>query len=165
MATVERNPNDFTVSELKGVLRGMGLLTSGIKSELIARIFERDPSGRWMASVQDVMVEEVMESSEDTSLPSARGGDSELLRREMELCRREKELIERELQIIRRENETLRRMRDADGSEVTMQREEAQEPMRPISTQSQVCWVTSRVMAACLKHGRSALNLCEAHTD
>lgn len=47
MAMVERNPNDFTVSELKEVLRGMGLSTSDIKSELIARIFEKDPSGGW----------------------------------------------------------------------------------------------------------------------
>lgn len=67
--------------------------------------------------MQDVGDEEVMESSEDTNLSTAREGDPELLRREMELCRREKELIVRELQTIRRENEALRRMRDADGSE------------------------------------------------
>lgn len=43
MASAERDASEFTVNELKRILREMGLATTGVKSELIARLSEKDP--------------------------------------------------------------------------------------------------------------------------
>lgn len=51
MASVEQDANNFTVNELKEILRAMRLSTQGVKTELIARLFERDPTGGWMSRV------------------------------------------------------------------------------------------------------------------
>lgn len=117
MASGERNPSDFTISELKNILRGMNLSTVGLKNELIARLVERDPSGEWMTRVLSVGNGEQVESPEIANALSVNNNDPERLRREMELCRREKEVMERELQVMRRENEWLRRAQNGNGSE------------------------------------------------
>ncbi|CAK9820128.1 hypothetical protein ANTPLA_LOCUS10496 [Anthophora plagiata] len=43
----------YTVSELKDMLRAYGLNTTGSKAELIARLHERGPTGRWMSAVYE----------------------------------------------------------------------------------------------------------------
>ncbi|KAK2577809.1 hypothetical protein KPH14_000776, partial [Odynerus spinipes] len=45
---MERNPNDFTVVQLKAQLRKKNLSASGLKNELIVRFMEADPTGAWM---------------------------------------------------------------------------------------------------------------------
>lgn len=42
------NPKDYTVVELKEVLRGLGSSINGSESELIARLKEADPSAAWI---------------------------------------------------------------------------------------------------------------------
>lgn len=44
MANVEKIPSDFTVHELKEILRDMGLSTANVKTKLIARILDKDPT-------------------------------------------------------------------------------------------------------------------------
>jgi len=113
MVSTEKDANNFTVNELKAILREKGLATTGAKNELIARL-ERDPAGGWMSRVPS---EE--ESNEEVDEPSVIDTEVEYLRQEMELCRRDKQLMERELQLMRRESDLLRRTQSAniDGGE------------------------------------------------
>lgn len=113
MASTEKDANNFTVNELKAILREKGLATTGTKNELVARL-ERDPAGGWTSRV---LSEE--EGNEEIDEPSVIDTEVEYLRREMELCRRDKQLMERELQLMRRENDLLRRTQGAsiDGGE------------------------------------------------
>lgn len=48
MANVEKIPNDCTVHELKEILRDMDLSTANVKTKLIARILDKDPTNEWM---------------------------------------------------------------------------------------------------------------------
>ena len=43
--TIHPNAKEYTVSELKEILRSRGLSTTGVKAELIARLYEKDPGG------------------------------------------------------------------------------------------------------------------------
>src|SRR5580765_1842844 len=117
MSNVEKSPNDFTVNELKEILRDMGLSAADVKNELIARIMDRDPTGEWMLRVPGEREGRRIENIESVSEPNA--NNDEHLRREIELYRREKELMERELAVARREIELLRRSQSAnsDGRE------------------------------------------------
>lgn len=110
------DPNAFSVTQLKEVLRTRALSTTGNKNELIARLMEADPSGEWMR-----------EHGEDglrDGCPGEDGREDSLCRRELEICRREKEIAERELELARREIAVLRERQDVDRV-VPGQREEA----------------------------------------
>lgn len=126
MASTERDASSFTVNQLKAMLRERGLSTGGSKNNLIARLFERDPTGGWIAHVP-IEAEETREgrNESDEEMDEARANDVEVenLRREMELCRREKQLMERELQLMRRENDLLRRTQNVNGNRDEMRDE------------------------------------------
>lgn len=47
MSLLARAAADLSVVELKEKLRVLGLSSSGVKSELINRLMEADPSGSW----------------------------------------------------------------------------------------------------------------------
>lgn len=115
MANVEKTPNDFTVHELKEILRDMDLSTKGSKTELIARIMDGDPTGEWMLRVPGEREGGRIENLESANRPRANSDNPELLRREIELCRREKEVMERELLVAQREIESLRRSQNANN--------------------------------------------------
>ncbi|KAK2578133.1 hypothetical protein KPH14_012596 [Odynerus spinipes] len=117
-----KGADDFTVVELKEILRQCGLNTSGAKAELIARLYDHDPSGRWL-SVGDAEEGAVGGTNVDKS---ASDGVQSL--RELELLRREKARMERELEIIRCELEATR------NSPRTM----ASEEERPTTTMQNV---------------------------
>lgn len=46
MSSAERSLSDFTISDLKKILREMSASPMSIKTELIARILEMDSNGR-----------------------------------------------------------------------------------------------------------------------
>ncbi|XP_063994904.1 uncharacterized protein LOC135172646 [Diachasmimorpha longicaudata] len=46
-----KNASDFTVAELKGVLRRKNLTLSGTKAELFARLLDADPEEKWIQEV------------------------------------------------------------------------------------------------------------------
>lgn len=119
MTSIERDASSFTVHQLKAILRDRGLSTGGSKNEMIARLFERDPTGGWTTQVSretERTREERNESNEEIDGAGANDAEVESLRREMELCRRENQLMERELQLMRRENDLLRRTQNVSGN-------------------------------------------------
>ncbi|CAK9801660.1 hypothetical protein ANTPLA_LOCUS2892 [Anthophora plagiata] len=117
----------YTVLELKDMLRAYGLNTTGSKAELIARLHERDPTGRWMSAAYeegDSRSESVAMGGEEegavggTNVPlTTRGDELERSRYEIDLLRREKALMERELEITRRELEMARMQRPSISKE------------------------------------------------
>ncbi|CAK9799269.1 hypothetical protein ANTPLA_LOCUS1964 [Anthophora plagiata] len=117
----------YTVSELKGMLRDYGLNTTGSKAELIARLHERNPTGRWVSAPYeegDSRSESVSIAGEEeravggTSVPlTTRSDELERSRFEIDLLRREKALMERELEITRRELERARMQRPSISEE------------------------------------------------
>ncbi|KAK2575252.1 hypothetical protein KPH14_012703, partial [Odynerus spinipes] len=102
-----KNPTDFTVAQLKELLRERGLVTSGSKADLIGRMIEADPSGEWMKTYATDEVETAVNAE---NAPSGDATEITFLRRETEFFRREKGLAERELQLARQEVELLREM-------------------------------------------------------
>lgn len=97
MASVARNPNIFTVLELKDMLKRRNLMTTGKKSELIARLMFHDSAGEW-TGVRDSAVSEgtgVVSESSSVAIESSH------VQREMELAKREKKLMKRELKLAR----------------------------------------------------------------
>lgn len=133
-----KNLSDFTLVALKRVLEERGYSSTEMKAELIRRLMEADPNGKWLRGGDASSGE-----SDDrcNNAGASRVGEStvwqdpDVLRREIELCRKEKELAERELELTRRELELLRqsqvrdnaidgeiRQRDVDGDSDTRTR-------------------------------------------
>ncbi|XP_043501575.1 uncharacterized protein LOC122523751 [Polistes fuscatus] len=109
MSDVRKAPSEFLVSELKEKLAVLGLATTGVKSELIARLMEADPSGNWV--IGDSIARRDVEETRNTTVAAVSESIDELalLRREMEIFRKEKEIAEREVELARKEIEILRR--------------------------------------------------------
>lgn len=105
-------PIDFTVIELKEKLRCLNLSTSGAKAELIERLKQADPSGRWMLDdegsddAQSIDVTVTERSTSETE-------EASLARRETELLRKQLEIAERELAVARHELELVQNTRQS----------------------------------------------------
>ena len=121
-----RDPNKFTVAELKSLLTSRGLPSAGTKAELISRIMDADPSGAWMEGEQSST------SNENEDFQAGKTLDIQeamsLQQREIDLCRKEKELVERELALTRRELEAVRReQRSAQSTTPSVEEEHSRE--------------------------------------
>lgn len=134
-----KDPQLFTLHELKELLKQKGLSTKGSKNELISRLFNDDPRGLWLEeasgknersemNLQPFTSEMYRNDGEDEAqrMLDRRGGDDgrsddagegkmSALQREVELYRREKE-AERELVLARCEIEFLRLSRNNQAS-------------------------------------------------
>lgn len=107
------DPNRLTLATLKDVLREMNLPISGKKAEMINRLMEADPSGKWIGSAS------AKESTEE--VPEDEGNDAarrelEMAQREASIAQREAALLERELRAAREEIERMR-MTDANATD------------------------------------------------
>lgn len=106
---------DLKVSELKNLLQSLGLPTTGIKNELVARLMDVYPDGfvpdLTTMEMQDGTVDEVGQDRR-TPLPD----EMEMLRREMELMRRERDLAKKEIELMQRERELLRNSPGTDST-------------------------------------------------
>lgn len=92
---IQREPHSFTVNELRAVLQQKGLPVGGNKNDLILRLDEADPEGRWR-EVEDLGADAII-----PGMPLA--SDLAQLHRELELERRERALLQRELDVTQRE--------------------------------------------------------------
>ncbi|XP_071564275.1 uncharacterized protein Tsp26a isoform X1 [Temnothorax nylanderi] len=130
-----KNASDFTVAELKDILKALGQSTGGTKAELIGKLMALDPEDAWMEELllwRHVFTEDENDGGRTSDLrgpppsPDDGNGSDERTRhhstpaessasadgtmqREMELIRKEKELMQRELDLARCEIEFLRR--------------------------------------------------------
>lgn len=111
-----RELSDFSVQELKELLKARKLSTTGSKMELIKRAQAGDPGGNWIATWESAGTDNerpvktgVAVSAIELSSAAGCAVDVDLIRKEAELYRREKELVERELALARKEIEMLRR--------------------------------------------------------
>jgi len=124
---------DFTVNQLRDLLRKFELGGSGTKAELIARLDAAFSREKWLAAMQKKMTEDAEDSANvaenaplitPTSCPEVLSNnqtcplqnESALLTRELEFMRRERELMQRELDLARRENELLRNTPRSEAS-------------------------------------------------
>ncbi|XP_043276015.1 uncharacterized protein [Venturia canescens] len=101
-----REPQQFTVPQLKAKLQERDLPSTGSKSELIARLEEADPSGDWR---KELGIDEMPQSdiiTQNTSSHLSPGENN--MQREIELLRRERDLMQRELALAQRELELAR---------------------------------------------------------
>lgn len=105
-----KNPSDFTVSQLKEKLRELGLLSTGNKAELINRLVEADPSGKWTRGIPEIMQASVTTQVDQSETYVEAPTLASHYERKIEMYRWEKELAERELQFVRRELELAREM-------------------------------------------------------
>ncbi|XP_053989710.1 uncharacterized protein LOC128882162 [Hylaeus volcanicus] len=122
-----RSPSEFTVAQLKDMLKVKGLNMAGVKSDLINRLVMNDPTGAWMdeAASRDPSATASGNSvagaiaSADSGVDEAPSANSPRPRsspitdidaRSMDIQRRELELAEREIQLLRREVEMMREM-------------------------------------------------------
>jgi len=94
------DPNHFTLATLKEVLREMKLPTGGRKAELVSRLIEADPEGKWM---ENASAKENTEGEEENENSNITKRELEMLEREASMARREAALLERELQAAREE--------------------------------------------------------------
>lgn len=115
-----KEPTQYTVTELKAVLRVLNLSSTGTKSELIARlsatnanVWESMPELLENSSKENIEENEVRDSTYAETHNHGNNGvppipnDHQIpdhVRREIELLRREKLLLEREVQMLTREN-------------------------------------------------------------
>lgn len=115
MASV-KEPNQYTVAELKEALRSMNGSSSGTKTELIARLSTLNPKvwdnmsnliGRTTSN--NDAENDLRDTNRSDEIDPARSNDDEgipdAVRRELEILRREKALLERELRLASRESE------------------------------------------------------------
>ncbi|XP_043282371.1 uncharacterized protein [Venturia canescens] len=100
-----KEPNEFTVPQLKAKLQKRGLSSAGSKIELIARLQENDPSGEWRQESEE-SVSSGESSHQHDPVCNTPTADAQ---RELDLLRRERDLMQRELELARRELELLRR--------------------------------------------------------
>lgn len=119
-----KQPNDYTVVELKDILRGKNLSTVGNKGELIDRLTDYDPEiwtmldgsrtqqrhGIDCAIDEDHGSRDTAAGEDDRCHPHNNNANLEdssnennLIRRENELLRRKRGLLQRELEIARQE--------------------------------------------------------------
>lgn len=103
----------FKLATLKQILREMNLPTNGRKTELINRLMESDPSGKWM---------EAAGSHQNIDEDEEQDECSNLTKREKEILEREKELLEQEAEIARREAKLLERELQAAREEIARMR-------------------------------------------
>ncbi|CAK9832680.1 hypothetical protein ANTRET_LOCUS9472 [Anthophora retusa] len=111
MSLLTRATSDFSVAELKEKLRVLGLSLSGVKSELINRLMEADPSGNWAKDCATESTSREKNTTEQlggTSIPCVSDMERANMQRKIELCRGEKKLKEDELDLARREIEFLK---------------------------------------------------------
>lgn len=106
----DKNPANFTVSQLKEKLRELSLSTTGNRTELISQLMEVDPSGKWMKGVPEMPQGSVTTQENQSESVAGAPTITSQCEREIEIFRRERELAERELQIARRELELVREM-------------------------------------------------------
>lgn len=111
--------NNYTVLQLKEVLRGNKLSTVGNKNELIVRVQEAHLEGELVRESESVVAsengheDEVIEQEIPLAMPgqniqNASDGVQNDLLRELEYMRREQLLMEREVRVLERENQLLR---------------------------------------------------------
>lgn len=63
-----RDSNRFTLTTLKEILREMNLATSGKKVELVNRLMEADPAGKWIENARTKEGTEESIEEEDSSV-------------------------------------------------------------------------------------------------
>lgn len=104
------DPNELTIEQLKNILRRNHLPIAGRKAELILRMQESDPTGRWIAEASDVNDPNETRAPMEEDIPdiSAEIESRGFEQREAELLRRERDLMEREIELLQRENTMLR---------------------------------------------------------
>lgn len=93
-------------------MRDRALSALGTKVELISRLMELDPSGRWMTELGGNDVDGDVAHDDDADGEDHR--ENHVSRREIEIYRREKEIAERELELTRRELALLRECQNMD---------------------------------------------------
>lgn len=105
---IRSNPQEFTVIELKKILRSRECNTTGNKTELIQRLYEHDPEGSWMQEFQQ-------RPGVDATVQN--GGQSDL-----ELVVRENETLLQELAAAKRQIEELKCAKVRQAQEAQSQR-------------------------------------------
>jgi len=118
------NTYDFTVNQLRDLLKKFYLGESDTKAELIARLDATFSREKWLATMQKKMAEDAESPSnvaENATFITPTSGsvlsnnqtcplqnESALFTRELEFMHCERELMQRKLDLARRENELLR---------------------------------------------------------
>ncbi|KAI4480813.1 hypothetical protein M0804_009910 [Polistes exclamans] len=100
-----RDSSKLTVATLKELLQRRGLSTCGAKAELMARLYDYDPSGEWMPNFSSDDVRNQVADGQTNEFCEAAGDDLTHDRREMDFLRREKALMEEELEVVKRKLE------------------------------------------------------------
>ena len=97
-------PTRFKVATLKEICSNWGIPTSGSKFEIIRRLQEADPSGKWLAEANTFQPIDQPEDIDDhgtmgvsTNQGQRQGYDE----REVEFLRRERDIMQRELELLR----------------------------------------------------------------
>lgn len=103
---MENPMNDFTVLQLKDLLKAIYQSTAGTKQELFCRLIAANPNREWLDQNGRLPRKEYLHHS-----PAAEGAYQHVTsgQREIDLYRREKELTERKLELAQREIQLLRR--------------------------------------------------------
>lgn len=123
---------EFTVMELKELLKAKSLSTAETESKLLSRVRKADPNGEWIMAERS-NAESHGEQSKDANWASGETVESEntvminsartdMIQKEAELYRKEKELIESELakSLAKREILILRQAQTGGGASVTV---------------------------------------------
>lgn len=98
------NPQDYTVAQLKELLKAMNLPTAGSKADLISRLQENDPE-LWQTAEKEVPLTIQEPLCDAGPQQNATRGEDSIANRELELIRRERDLLRRELELMRLEAE------------------------------------------------------------
>jgi len=104
----------LSVAQLKELLRQYELSTTGRKAELIARMQQVEPSGKWIEeTARRQPAEDREENGSREEVVTHNGGaatpaSESLAQREAELAAKERELMQKEIELLRRENDLLR---------------------------------------------------------
>ncbi|KAI4476975.1 hypothetical protein M0804_013155 [Polistes exclamans] len=93
-----RDASRLTAATLKELLQRRGLSTCGTKAELMARLYDFDPSGEWVPNFSGDDVRSQAADGQINEFGEAAGDDLTHDRREMDFLRREKALMEKELE-------------------------------------------------------------------
>jgi len=96
---------DYSITQLKDLLRERNLPTTGNKADLVSRLRGNDPE-MWKDKQPDVSTEESEDARGAVSAEMQREMTHEeapCVNRELELIRRERDLLQREFELVRRE--------------------------------------------------------------
>ncbi|KAI4473317.1 hypothetical protein M0804_015399 [Polistes exclamans] len=111
-----RDASRLTAATLKELLQRRGLSTCGTKAELIARLYDFDPSGEWVPNFSGDDVRSYVADGQTNEFGEAAGDDLMHDRRKMDFLRREKTVMEKKLEIVKRKLDLAHMLRQSSVS-------------------------------------------------